>query len=260
MRQFSVFVPFFFCLGVVFPASAVDHNNIDAGHPLSFDDAESIAFEEQAFEFSAKTVFPDGQPVGGEFTLEYLNGFALNTHFSIELDSSVGGRVNSDSTQFELDSVSMTLFHNFNREYNNVPALALRSDVAIPTGEDANGLDFRLRGIASKTLEQYHRFSLNLDLEGTTASETDERSLIPGVILGYATPIGYPRQFDKTFLAEVGVRLSEKIDNGAIILTGMGLRQQVGYQRVLDFGIEGDISTDGRESRLRLILGYSGNF
>jgi hypothetical protein len=54
--------------------------------------------------------------------------------------------------------------------------------------------------------------------------------------------------------------MSEKIDNGAIILTGVGLRRQIGYQRVLDMGLEGDISTDGQESRLKVIVGFSGSF
>lgn len=260
MRRIITILPLFLGLGITTTAIASDHNNIDAGHPLSFDDAESIAFGEQAFEFSAKTIFPEGQPVGGEFSIEYLNGFALNSHFSVEVDGSVGGRVETDSTEFELDAVYGTIFHNFNREYNNIPAFSLRGDVGVPTANDSQGLDFRLRGIASKTLGQYNRFSLNLDLDGQTETETGERSLVPGFILGYTRPLGYPRRFDQTFLAEIGLRMSEKIDNGAIILTGIGLRRQIGYQRVLDMGLEGDISTDGQESRLKVIVGFSGSF
>lgn len=260
MKQIIPICTLLFTVGIASPTLAVDHNNIDEGHPLSFDDAESIAFEEQSFEFSVKTIFPEDQPVGGEFSIEYLNGFALNSHFGIELDGSVGGRVGTDNTDFQLDGISGSIFHNFNREYNNVPAFALKGDIAVPTGDDSQGLDFRLRGIASKTLGQYNRFSLNLDLEMQTERESGDRAFIPGLILGYARPLGYPRYFNQTFVAELGVRMSEEIDNGMIILTGVGLRRQIGYQRVLDVGIEGDISTDGQESRLKLIVGYSGSF
>lgn len=35
------------------PVFANDHNNLDSGRPLSFDDAESIGFGEQSIEFGA---------------------------------------------------------------------------------------------------------------------------------------------------------------------------------------------------------------
>jgi len=243
-----------------FPCRAVDHNNIDEGHPLSFDDAESLAFGEQAIEISAKTIFPSDQTVGGEFSLEYLNGFALNSYLSLSLEGSAGGRNQTDNTNLELDTVTATYFHNFNREYDEIPAFALRSDVAVATGNNHDGFNFRLRGIASKTVGQYHRLSVNLDLNAATDTETGERSLIPGVILGYATPLGYPDRFDQTFLAQVGASLADKTENGVVILTGIGIRQQVGLQRVLDVGVEGRIATSGNESQARIILGYSGAF
>ncbi len=80
---------------VVFAASsahAVDHNNIDANRPLSFDDAESIGLGEQALEVGAALVVPRGRDVGGEFEVEYLYGFAPNTHLNVGIDPGVGGR------------------------------------------------------------------------------------------------------------------------------------------------------------------------
>jgi hypothetical protein len=81
-----------FVVSAVSEAYAVDHNNIDANRPLSFDDAESIGLGEQAIEFGAALTFPRGRDVGGEFELEYLYGFAPNTHLNVGIDSSVGGR------------------------------------------------------------------------------------------------------------------------------------------------------------------------
>lgn len=235
---------------------AVDHNNIDANRPLNFDDADSIGFREQAIDLGAALTIPEGESVGGEFEIEYLYGFAPNTHLNIGIDPSV--EEDNDETEFSIGDLSVGVLHNFNREYNNTPAFALRGDVAFPTGNDSEGVDFRLRGIASKTVGQYNRFHLNLDANFTTATEESERSFVPGVILGYSRPIGYPTNFTRTFLAEVGVRGSEVEEDDALVTLGAGLRQQIGYQSVLDLGIQGDIGgEEGDRNELRLVAGYS---
>jgi len=133
------------------PVFANDHNNLDSGRPLSFDDAESLGFGEQSIEFGGSLVFPENSNLGGEFDIEYLNGIIRNGHIIIGIDPQVGGRVNSDDTDFDVGNLSVGFFYNFNREYDNVPAFAIRTDLGLPTGNNARGLDFRLRGIASKT-------------------------------------------------------------------------------------------------------------
>lgn len=249
---------------IVFAASsarAVDHNNIDANRPLSFDDAESIGLGEQSLEVGVSLVKPRGRSVGGEFEVEYLYGFAPNTHLNIGIDPSVGGRADTDDTRFDPGNVSVGVFHNFNREYDNTPAFAVRADASLPTGRDSRGVDFRLRGIASKTIGQYDRLHLNADLNVKTQTDDGDRSIVPGVILGYSRPLGYPRRFDRTILAEVGVRGSEEKEGGAIMSAGIGLRQQVGYQSVLDIGLKSDIAGgNGERDDVRLTVGYSTAF
>ena len=249
---------------VVFAASsahAIDHNNIDANRPLSFDDAESIGLGEQSLEVGGTLVVPRGGDVSGEFELEYLYGFAPNTHLNVGIDPSVGGRADTDNTDFDAGDVSVGVFHNFNREYNNTPAFSVRADAYLPTGRDSQGVDFRLRGIASKTVGQYNRLHLNVDLNVNTETEAGDRSVVPGVILGYSRPLGYPRRFDRTFLAEVGVRGSEEKGTDPIVSAGIGLRQQVGYQNVLDIGLQSDIAGgDNERDDLRFTIGYSTAF
>ena len=158
-------------------------------------------------------------------------------------------------------NLSVGVFHNFNREYDNIPAFAIRGDVGLPTGRDARGVDLRVRGIASKTVGQYNRLHLNLDLNVKTDVDGEERSIIPSLILGYSRPLGYPKRFEKTFLAQMGVRASQDTEGGAIFITGIGLRQQVGLRSVFDVGLEGDIATGGGErSELRFKVGYSIGF
>ena len=246
-------------LGLALPVQAVDHNNLDAGRPLSFDDADSIAAGEQSLELGASVLLPGDSTVGGAFEVEYLYGFARNSHVILGIDPVVGGRVDSEATDFDPGDLSISLFHNFNREYGNTPAFSLRADADFPTGSDSLGVDFRLRGIASKTLRQYDRLHLNLDLELKTATDGEERSVIPGMILGYSTPIGYPRRFDRTLVAETGVRLNDHSEGGVNFLVGVGLRQQISPRTVLDIGLEGDIATEDR-GQVKLTVGYSLGF
>ncbi len=109
------------------PVFANDHNNLDSGRPLSFDDAESLGFGEQSIEFGGSLVFPENSNLGGEFDIEYLNGIIRNGHILIGIDPQVGGRVNSDDTSFDVGNLSVGFFYNFNREYDNVPAFAIRT-------------------------------------------------------------------------------------------------------------------------------------
>jgi len=242
-------------------AQAVDHNNIDANRPLSFDDAESIAFGEQALEVGAAFVKPSGKTAGGEFEVEYLYGFALNTHLNVGIDPSVGDRADTEDTDFDAGDVSVGVLHNFNREYGNTPAFAVRADTYFPTGRDSQGVDFRLRGIASKTVGQYDRLHVNVDVNVNTETEEGERSAVPGVILGYSRPLGYPRRFDRTILAEVGVRGGEEKGTDPVVSAGIGLRQQVGYQNVLDIGLQSDIAGgDDERDDLHFVVGYSTAF
>jgi hypothetical protein len=68
-------------------ARATDHNNIDAGRPLSFEDASSIAYGERTIEFGVRGASPRGTSAGLGFGIEYLVGFARNSHFGVDLGS-----------------------------------------------------------------------------------------------------------------------------------------------------------------------------
>ncbi len=243
-------------------AHAVDHNNIDAHRPLSFDDAEAIAFREQALEFGLNLGWPRNRPLGVGLDAEYLYGFAMNSHLHVGFEPSVGGRAGTDDTRFDPGDVSVGLFHNFNRQYGNTPALSLRADLFAPTGRDAKGVAFRLRGIASRQAGQYGRFHVNLDLAGIPGAARDERQFVPGVVLGYSRPVGYPTRFDSTALAELSVRAGEERGTGGVVGIGLGFRKQVGVRSVVDFGIQSDIAGwDGTpRDRLRVIAGYSYGF
>jgi hypothetical protein len=243
-------------------ARATDHNNIDAGRPLSFEDASSIAYGERTIEFGVRGASPRGTSAGLGFGIEYLVGFARNSHLGVDLGSSIGGRAGSGDTRADLDEVGLSLFHNFNREVGNAPALSVRADTAFQTGRSGGGTEFRLRGILSKTARQYDRLHLNLDAHFAPNAGEGERTFRAGAVLGYSMPLGYPTRFDRTGLAEVAIQQSEEKGTGPVVTLGLGLRQQTTPTSVLDLGLQSDVSGARGAARddVRLIAGYSTAF
>lgn len=244
------------------PIGAVDHNNLDAGRPLSFDDAEAIAYRERAVEMGVGGVSPNQGPTGLAISTEFIYGFALNSHLSVDIDAAAGGRTELSERNFQFDNLSLGFFHNFNREYGNVPAFSLRADVDLPAENGTRDVEVHLRAIASKTLFQYDRLHLNLD--GVVAFDPDigERQFRPGIILGYSKPIGYPRSFSRTGVAEVSFQTTEQKGTGPVMSLGVGLRQQVTVRSVFDIGIRSDIlALDGAPHEdIKVIAGYSISF
>lgn len=239
-------------------AFASDHNNIEAGRPLRFDDAYSIAFRERAFElgFSIDTFRRRGPTYG--LKSEFKFGFAKNQDIGIAWEPSYS----SSERRGDSGTIEIGFFHGVRREINNSPALGYRVDVGLPTGRDARGVDLRLRGVATRALGQYDKLHLNLDLNMMTAPDGGMRRHTVGAILGYSSPIGYPRHFDQTLVAEFGIQQSWTKGEGVVGTLGVGLRRQLDPQSVFDIGLSTDVfTTRGAErSPFRLSFGFSRSF
>jgi hypothetical protein len=241
------------------PVWAVDHNNVDANRPLDFDDAETIAYREKSFEFGGAFVKPKGGKTGLEGEAEFLYGFKKNWHLNAGfepkfVDDGTGRRSG------DIGDLSLGVQHNFNREIGNTPAFGVRADAFLPTGRGSRGVDFRLRGIASKSFRQYARLHLNLDLQVDNSPAAGDRKTQPGVILGYSQPLGYPTRFDRTLLAQVGYRANPLKGQSGITKIGVGLRQQVTPQSVFDVGLVSEVSGGAGREAFKLVAGYSTAF
>ena len=239
-------------------AAAVDHNNVDAGRPLSFDDAEPIAYREVSLETGISGVSPNGERAEMGLSSEILYGFALNTHAGIDVDAAALGRAGS----FKIEDVRFNILHNFNREFDNVPAFSLRGDLALPIEEKDRGdrgVEVRLRGILSRALIQYDRVHVNLDGIIASNPQATERRFRPGLVLGYTKPLGYPHKFSRTLLGQISIQTPSRIGTGPIVNLGLGLRQQVSVRSVIDIGIQSDILGGGGAVRedVRGVAGYS---
>lgn len=235
-----------------------DHNNIDSGRPLRFDDAASIAYRERALEFGLSLDTFRRRAANYGFKAEYKVGFAKNQDIGITFDPSYEG----SERRLNAGNVEIAYFNGFRREIGNSPALAYRIELGLPTGRGSQGVDAKFRAIATRTLRQYDKVHLNLDANVATNPGPGERNVAFGVILGYTNPLGYPRKFDQTMVAEFALLQSKSRSEGFVGSVGLGLRRQLSPQSVLDFGISSDLfSTRGAErSPLRFVVGYSIGF
>lgn len=241
---------------------ATDHNNLDAKRPLRFEDAESLKYRELAAEFGLGFGRYGAKPLNLQSEASLLYGFALNTQLSLEAGGVAGGRPEGDDTGFRGRDLALGVLHNFNRETESLPAFALRMDALASTESGSRALGYRLRGILSRTVNQYDRFHLNVDLEQVPQRGEGLRRFQPGLILGYSSPLGYPREFNRTFLAELSVKAGPLEGAGPTVSAGLGLRQQITPRGVIDVGILSDLSA-GRgvvKDRFRAVAGYSVSF
>jgi len=249
---------------VVLPqfVQGVDHNNIDSGRPLSFDDAEAVALRERSIEVGLGGISPYGSSAGMTLDAGFLYGFALNSHLMLDADAVAGGRAGSLDKGFQIEGIKFGIFHNFNREFGNTPAFSVLTGLDLPTEDGSNGVAIHFRGIASKVLFQYDRIHLNLDGIVKTDAENFERGFLPRLILGYSKPLGYPRSFFRTGVAELSMRSTELKGTGPVMSFGIGLRQQVTVRSVIDIGISSDFWAidQAPHEDFKLIAGYSVSF
>lgn len=239
-------------------AYAIDHNNIDEGRPLRFEDASSVAWHERAIEVGFGAGFPRRSSAQLNSKLEFLYGAFLNTHFGVALEPSF----DSHADEFDASNVELSFFHALRREIGHGPAVAYRVGIGLPTARDAKGVAGHLRAILTKALRQYDKIHLNLDAQVNSDAMKGGRDAVFGGVLGYTIPIGYPRSFTQTMLAEFAVEQSEIRGQGWTGTVGLGLRKQVGVRSVIDAGVESDVFiTDGAPRiPLRIAAGMSWGF
>jgi hypothetical protein len=237
-------------------AFASDHNNVDKERPLRFDDAYSIAYRSFEFQngFRLDTFNRDRPTYNFRSELQY--GIAKNRDISIGLEPFIRSDGNLLGNVLEF-----SYFEGVAREIGSNPAFGYRVDVGVPVSGGA-GTDFRVRGILTKTVRHLDKLHLNVDHFHSSLKSPGNRQMRMGAILGYSTPLGYPRRFTQTFLAEIGGEQGLSVGSGWNTWVGLGLRKQTSPTSVLDIGFQADLARSAGElvSPFRFTLGYSVSF
>lgn len=238
-------------------ATASDHNNLEKGRPLSFDDAYSIAYRSVEFQSGVSfETYRKQSPIYGLKT-EVQFGIAKNKDISIGFEPSFM----TSSGKAGGNAVELSYFEGLSRETSRAAAMGYRLEMALPVS-GGKGLDLHARGIITKTLNHYDKVHLNLDITHATQPTSDEKRTTVGLILGYSSPIGYPKLFDRTFLAEIGIAQSREAGSGWYGWVGVGLRKQVSATGVMDVGISSDFFRAANQERspFRFTLGFSRSY
>lgn len=231
-----------------------DHDNLDAGRPLQFEDAEPIARGGLAIEFGFNSDFARRRRAGFSTPVAVVWGGSLNTQWELGSRGSFGG----GQHRFRLEGIHVGNLTNLRRQIKNQPALAVKWEAELPTGRDER-VALRLRGIATQSARQYDRVHLNLDLDVLPNPHANQRRFRLGAVLGYTTPVGYFTHFDTTALAEISVREGALTGDPLTTGIGLGIRRQMSPRTVLDMGVQSELSGTDRVP-LRFIAGYSISF
>lgn len=235
-----------------------DHDNVDRGRPLRFEDAEPVAFRSMAYEFGIEANFMRRGSTFFTMPLDFVYGIGLNQQLEVGIGTAFGNRPGDDDG-FAVTEAEISLLHAFRREIRNSPAFAIKGEVAFPLEGEDQDPHFQFRAIWTKTARQYDRFHLNLDAFFSPGAEGDEREFRLGAILGYTRPIGYFRHFDTTALAEIGFEQGELDGDTTSVFAGLGIRRQINPRSVLDLGLQFDLARE-RDRVTRLVAGYSTSF
>jgi len=219
---------------VVTPVWAIDHNNLDEGRPLRFEDAYPIAYGELSAETGAQFVLNRRKTDRFAFPLEVLYGAYWNLQVGVGSTLSTQPRT-IDEPEKSGDLRTFALY-NFNQETLRLPALAAKLSLDLPTGEHSHGVDTKLTGIVTRSLGPA-RVHLNLGYEFVGRAGDGGRNGRYDGVLGAQYPLGYPRHFDTTLLADVftqqAVRSGETNPSGIEV----GIRRQIAPLVVIDAGV-----------------------
>jgi len=235
----------------------IDHKNLDENHPLRIEDAYPVASGEIAIEVGGGfTVQRDGAN-RGFFPIEILYGALPN------LQLGVGTMISTDPGEIEEQAKSGDLklsgLYNFNQETLNIPALAVKLEVNIPTGVKSRGVDVELKGIVTKSIERLS-FHFNGGYAFLNGTQQGERNGRYEFALGASYPIGAPHHTRTTLVADVFTEQAVRRRASNIVGTELGLRYQLTPRIVWDVGVGTEFAGPADRSRIFFTTGFSFGF
>jgi hypothetical protein len=249
-----------FCLALLAgltPAFAIDHDNLDEGRPLRLEDAYSIAAGEWALETGAGLSAQQKSRARGVFPVDVLYGLAPN------LQVSVGTTLLTDPKQIEGQTKSGDLqlsgLYNFNQETLSLPALGLRLTLNLPTGVESSGVDFRIKGLLTKSIGRLS-VHFNPAYEVFSGTKPFERDSSYELALGASYPVGAPKHTLTTLLGDVFTEQAPRRGDPQIVGAEVGVRQQWTPWTVLDAGIGTEFAGPSSRSSFFATVGVSVGF
>jgi hypothetical protein len=244
-------------VGLTPTAFAIDHDNLDEGRPLRLEDAYPLAAGEWALETGAGLSAPRNSRARGLFPVEVLYGLAPNLQVSLATTFLTDPRRIEEQTKS--GDLQLSGLYNFNQETLSLPALGLRLTLNLPTGVESSGVDFRIKGLLTKSIG---RLSVHFNpayevFSGTKPFERDGRYELA---LGASYPIGAPKHTLTTLLGDVFTDQAPRRGDPQIAGAEIGVRHQWTPWTVLDAGIGTEFAGPSSRSRFFATVGFSVGF
>lgn len=238
-------------------AYGIDHKNLDENRPLRLEDAYPIASGEIAIEVGGGLTVQRHGANRGFFPIEILYGALPN------LQLGVGTTLSTDpheiGEQAKSGDLKLSGLYNFNQETLNIPALAVKLDVNLPTGLNSKGVDVELKGIVTKSIERLS-FHFNGGYAFLNGTQQGERNGRYEFALGASYPIGAPHHTRTTLVADVFTEQAMRRGASNIVGTELGLRYQLTPRIVWDAGVGTEFAGPADRSRFFFTTGFSFGF
>jgi hypothetical protein len=255
-RHWSVWSLIMVCLAGG-PAWAVDHNNLDEGRPLRLEDAYPIAYGELSAETGVRFSLNRQSPDRVSFPVELLYGAYWNLQLGLGSTLATEPRT-IDEAEKSGDLRTFALY-NFNQETLRLPAFATKLSLDFPTGKYSRGVDTELKGIMTRSFGQF-RTHLNAGYEFIDHAAGGERSGRYELVLGAQYPLGYPRFFNTTLIADVFTQQSAHTGESNPTGVELGIRRQAAPLTVLDAGIGTEFAGPDERTPFFVTIGVSVGF
>ena len=244
-------------LAAALPAMAIDHSNLDEGRPLRIEDPYPLAHGEFALEAGLGATFERKAVNRGLAQVELLYGALPN--LQLEVGSTFSSNPNEVEEPERSGDLRVAALYNFNQESTSIPALGLKAEVDLPSGEESVGTDVELKALVTKS---FGNVSLHFNGGYTFihGEEDGERQGQYELVLGASVPIGAPAHTRTTLI--VDLYTEQSLERGEKPVYGVegGVRYQLSSQSVIDAGAGSEAVGPTERSAFYFTVGFSYSF
>ena len=236
---------------------ALDHDNLDPNRPIAIEDAYVIPKGEIGLE--GGVTFNERKEGKSRFGFQPQIIYGAFDNMQIEIMSGMltepTGVVGDDKS----GDVSLGALYNFNTETLGLPAFAARVEVGFPTGVNSKGIDTELTVVMTRSFGRW-RTHVNVGYTFLGSPQGQERAGAYRIVAAVSYPLGYPRSFRDTIIANVFTRQSDLLGQRNPTGVGIGLRHQVSSRIVADAGIGSEFIGPADRSVFFSTIGLSVGF
>lgn len=236
-HSLSTFLAGMACLAL--PAWAAQPGDISEGAPLTVEDTQVTAAGKRSYQLPLMLERTSNGDSRARFTPQLKFGIARNLQATVAIPVLMGSADRTGSGDIRLG-----LQGKLNEEAGWLPSFGAALRVDLPSGRDSQGVDTRLKLLATKSLPGQQRVHLNAIFENNQDPRATERSNRRGAVLGYDVQL----RSGTLLLADYVVEQAQTRGRHDRLLE-VGMRQKV-KEGVLGLGVGAGLGNSATDWRL----------